>query len=80
MSDLLSADRRVVLKALQERLAAALDECEPREVAALAKQMAACMAELEGLPGGEADSQVDQVAARRRERQEAARRAAEAGG
>lgn len=80
MSDLLSPDRRVVLKALQQRLAAALDEAEPREVATLAKQMAACVAELESLPRSDADSPIDQVAARRRERQEAARLAAEAGG
>jgi hypothetical protein len=80
MSDLLSGDRRTVLKALQRRLAAALDEAEPGQVATLAKQMAACVAELEGLPGNAGDSPVDQVAARRRERQEAARRAAEASG
>ena len=72
-------DRRAVLLDLQARLEVALNEAEPREVAQLSREMRATVAELEALPDAQGNSPVDQVAARRRERQEAARKAAEAG-
>lgn len=76
--DLRSTSRREVLVALQRYLADALDACEPREVAPLAKQLAACVAELEALPGGGEASRVNEIAAARLKRQQdAARRAGE---
>jgi hypothetical protein len=71
------ADRRTVLLDLQKRLVDALDACEPREVAPLSKELRAVVTELEGLPSVGTGSPVDQVAARRAERQAAARKAAE---
>lgn len=76
MSDLLpvvqSGDRRAALEAIRDRLAAEIDagEASPRDVAALSKQLAEIVREIDNLPAAKGASPVDDLASRR-----AARRA-----
>ncbi|GAA2351722.1 hypothetical protein [Streptomyces carpaticus] len=69
-----SGNRRQLLEAVRDRLAEELLAAEGRDVAALAKELRATVAELESLPGGKEVSPLDDLAARR-----AARRAEAAG-
>lgn len=63
------ADPRLALEALRVRVAQVLDDCEPRELAALAKTYLELLKAVAALPGEE-KSNLDDLAARR-----AARRA-----
>jgi hypothetical protein len=70
-----SGDRRAALEAVRDKLALELQGSEGPVVAALAKELRACMAELDALPGGKEVSALDDLSARR-----AARRAEAQGG
>lgn len=63
-------DLRASLEALRDRLAQAVDVCEPRELAGLAKQLGEVLKALASMPGVE-KSELDDLASRR-----SARRAA----
>lgn len=69
MSDVLSAaasgDRHQALVALRDRLAAAIDVCEPKDLAALSRQLVAVTSEIEELAEPEHGTLADQLAARR---------------
>ena len=67
-----SGDRRRGLQALRGRLVAALEECEPREVAALSRQLALVLKELDELPAAKGASSFDDLASRRAARKSAA--------
>ena len=61
-----SGDRRVVLEATRAKLAACLQAAvKPLDVATLAKQLAAVVAEIDSLPTPTEMSQLDALAARR---------------
>ena len=55
---------RASLEALRDRLAVAVDVCEPRELAGLAKQLSEVLRALASLPGVER-SDLDDLAAKR---------------
>jgi len=62
-------NRRDTLSDLHERLTVALDDVvDPRDLAALSKELRAVVAELDTLPGGEEVDAVDDLAARRQAR------------
>jgi hypothetical protein len=58
-------DQRSTLEATRDAVAKALELAEPREVASLAKQLAALVKELAELPTGEEQSIVDDLARKR---------------
>ena len=60
-------DLRASLEALRDRLAVAVDGCEARELASLAKQLSEVLRVLASLPGEE-QSDLDDLAHRRRKR------------
>ncbi|MFI7707616.1 hypothetical protein [Nonomuraea sp. NPDC049480] len=72
MSELVSAveggDRRKSLEAIRDKLAVELSAAEGRDAAAVAKELRATIAELEGLPDGKERSAVDELASRRADR------------
>lgn len=62
-------DRRASLEALRDTLAQALDEAEPKDVAALALRLSKVLEELDNLPAwNEGDGFVDQLKAKRANR------------
>jgi hypothetical protein len=63
-----SDDLRVSMIALRDRLAAAIDECEPRELAGLAKQLGEVLRGLASMPGEEKSDLDDLTAARAKRR------------
>jgi len=63
-----SGDRRRGLEALRRHLAATIEDAEPREVAALARQLTIVLKELDDLPAVKGRSTFDDLAARRRDR------------
>jgi len=68
-----SRDRRGALEALADVLAAAVVAAEVQNVAALSKQLADVMRELDELPAGEEGNPVDDLAAARAARRSAAK-------
>jgi hypothetical protein len=68
------SERGTGLKALRTKLFAELADAAGRDVAAIARELRAVMAEIETLPSERKDSPVDDLAAKR-----ASRRAAAAG-
>lgn len=66
-----SGDRRKSLEAIRDHLALNLVDAEGREIAPIAKELRAVMAEIYSLPGEREGSKSDELAAKR-----AARRAA----
>jgi hypothetical protein len=60
-----AGDRRATLVALRDRLATAIDECEPKDLAALSRQLVAVTAEIDDLAEPEGGTLADQLAARR---------------
>jgi flagellin-like hook-associated protein FlgL len=61
-----TVDRRETLADLRRRLSSALDDTDnPRDLAALSKELRAIVAELDSIPGGEEVDTVDDLAARR---------------
>ena len=67
-----SGDRRASLEAIRNKLAADLAITDGFHSAALAKQLADVIRELDSLPGGAEVSTVDDLAARRAARRSAA--------
>lgn len=66
-------DRRESLEALRDHLAAGLEEATGRDVASIARELRAVLAELDSLPVDREESHVDQLAeARANRRQNAA--------
>lgn len=63
-----TGSRRAGLEALRRYLAAAIEVAEPREIAALARQLAGVLKELDELPAEKGRSTFDDLAARRRDR------------
>lgn len=63
-------DRPSILLALRDLLGSKLEGAEPRESAALAKQLVEVLREIDGLPAAEG-SQVDDLASRRKSRKAA---------
>jgi hypothetical protein len=63
-----SDDLRASMIALRDRLAAAIDECEPRELAGLAKQLGEVLRGLASMPGEEKSDLDDLTAARAKRR------------
>ncbi|MET9876566.1 hypothetical protein ABZZ36_18355 [Actinacidiphila glaucinigra] len=59
-----SGDRRRALEAIRDRLAKELQDAEGRDVAPIANQLRATIAELDALPGGKEVSPVDEFTAR----------------
>lgn len=72
--DVLSGDRRQALTAIRDRLAAELDNplIMPRDVAAVAKQLADVIRELDALPNAAEVSAVVDINKRRESRRKAA--------
>lgn len=68
-----SNDRRRALEQLRDTLAAALDVAEPNVQAQIAAQYRAALAELAGLPDTGRVNKRDELAARRQDRQAAAK-------
>lgn len=68
-----SNDRRRALEQLRDTLAAALDGAEPNVQAQLAAQYRAALSELAGLPDTGRVNKRDELAARRQDRQSAAK-------
>lgn len=60
-----SGDRRLALTALRDRLARAIGDAEEKSIAALAKQLADVLRELDAMPVGNEESKVDELAQRR---------------
>lgn len=69
-----TGDRKKSLEAIRDHLALNLADAEGREIASIAKELRAVMAELYSLPGEREGSKSDDLAARR-----AARRAKASG-
>ena len=67
-----TGDRTTALVALRDHLAAAIDDAEPRELAALARQFQAVVAELDQLLTPAEGSITDELRARRAARLAAA--------
>jgi hypothetical protein len=65
-------DRRAVLVALRDKLAADVDDAAVQYVAALARQLQSVLSELDSLPDAEAVSLVDDLKAKRAKRRAAA--------
>jgi len=63
-----TGDRRQGLEALRGVLARSIEDAEPREVAALARQLALVLKELDELPAEKGASTFDDLASRRRDR------------
>lgn len=63
-----SGDRRRALEALRTVLVTTIQQAETREVAALARQLALVLKELDELPAARGRSTFDDLAARRRNR------------
>jgi hypothetical protein len=63
-----SDDLRASMIALRDRLALAIDECEPRELAGLAKQLGEVLRGLASMPGEEKSELDDLTAARAKRR------------
>lgn len=63
-------DFRASLEALRDRLAVAVDGAEPRELAALARQLSDVLRLLASLPGEE-QSELDDLASKREKRRAA---------
>lgn len=61
-------NHRASLEALRDLLATNLTQAEPREVAALARQLSLVLKELDELPAEKGRSTLDDLAARRRNR------------
>lgn len=69
--DAVRESRRAGLEAIRDSLAVQLDEAQPGQAAALAKQLSECMRELESLSEAKG-SRVDDLARRRAARKAAA--------
>jgi len=65
VEDVRSPDRRTQLEAIRDTLAAHLAQAEPREAAALAKQLQAVLRELSELPAVKESNPLDELNARR---------------
>lgn len=57
-------DQRASLEALRDRLAAAVDFAEPRELAPLARQLSLVLAEIAALPDASARNPINEIAER----------------
>lgn len=68
LPDQIAAGRRQALEALRDRLAEELVEAEGRDVAPIARELRATLADLETLPNGREESPVDDLAKRRQTR------------
>jgi hypothetical protein len=67
-----AAGRRPALEALRDRLAEELVTAFGRDVAPIARELRATLADLEAIPGGREESPVDDLAARRKARRDKA--------
>lgn len=67
-----AGDRGDSLEAIRDRLAKELDEAEGRDVAPIAKELRAVIAEIYSLPRAKEGSKSDELAARRTARRAAA--------
>lgn len=68
-----SGDRRKSLEAIRDHLATNLVDAEGREIASIAKELRAVMAEIYSLPGAREGSASDDLAAKRAARRAAAK-------
>lgn len=57
-----SGDLRKSLEALRDSLAADIDSAEPRDKAALAKQLRDTLIAIDKLPGGQVKTELDRIA------------------
>lgn len=67
-----TGDRRRALRALRDVLARTIEDAEPREVAALSRQLALVLKELDELPAAKGASSFDDLASRRAARKSTA--------
>lgn len=63
--EIASGDRQRALEALREAVAAQLEEAEPKEAAALSRELRQILGELDKLSAGARGDSVDDLAARR---------------
>ena len=72
LTDAVKLSRKAGLEALRDDLAASIESAETRDKAALARQLAAVLAQIEELPTSGEVTQVDEIAKRRDNRRRAA--------
>jgi hypothetical protein len=67
-----TGSRQEALEGIRDRLAAELEDASGRDVASIARELRLTLAEIDGLPVKREESPVDDLAARRAQRRQAA--------
>jgi hypothetical protein len=67
-----TGSRHEALEGIRDRLAAELEDASGRDVASIARELRLTLAEIDGLPSKREESPVDDLAARRDRRRQAA--------